>query len=249
VELLRVDEGERNYAQRKVRSVSPGRVLAIIPARGGSKGIPRKNIRPLAGKPLIAWSIECGKSSKFIDRLVLSSDDQEIIDVAKRYDCDVPFVRPAEFARDDASGMDPVFHALGELPGYEFVVLLQPTSPLRISADIDACLTVCLDGRAPACVSVVEAPCHPFHCFLLDQQGRMQRVVKSGSEYPRRQDLPPAYCLNGAVYVARVDWLIQTRSFLTEETQGVLMPRERSVDIDTPFDFDLAQHILASRLG
>ena len=129
------------------------RVLAIIPARGGSKGVPRKNIRNLAGKPLIAWTIKEGKKSKYIDRLILSSEDSEIIEIAKAYGCDVPFVRPEELAKDNTSGVEPVLHAVSKLEGYDIVVLLQPTSPLRTVTDIDKCIEKCIFEKAYLCLS------------------------------------------------------------------------------------------------
>ena len=121
-------------------------ILAIIPARGGSKGIPRKNIKPLAGKPLIAWTIEEAKKSKYIDRLILSSEDEEIIRIAKKWGCEVPFVRPKEFAEDETSGIEPILHAIETLSEkYDYVCLLQPTSPLRTVNDIDGCIKKCID--------------------------------------------------------------------------------------------------------
>ena len=113
------------------------KILAVITARGGSKGLVRKNILDLAGMPLIAWTIQAAKQSKYINRVVLSSDDDEIMTVAEKYGCEVPFRRPAMLASDDASSLDVLFHAIGEVSGYDYVILLQPTSPLRTSTDID----------------------------------------------------------------------------------------------------------------
>lgn len=121
------------------------KILAIIPARGGSKGVPRKNIRDLAGKPLIAWTIEEAKKSKYITRLILSSEDEEIIEAAKKYGCEVPFVRPIELAQDNTPGIEPVLHAIEKCPGYDYVLLLQPTSPLRTVEDIDGCIEFLLN--------------------------------------------------------------------------------------------------------
>ena len=130
-------------------------VLAIITARGGSKRVSRKNIRDLAGKPLFAWTVEEAKKSKYIDRLVLSSDDAETIELARQWGCDVPFVRPAEFSMDDTPGIEPILHALEALPEcYDFVVLLQPTSPLRGVDDVDRCLEICIESNSPSCVSL-----------------------------------------------------------------------------------------------
>ena len=116
------------------------KVLAVIPARGGSNGVPRKNIIDVGGKPLIAWTIEEARKSKYIDRLILSSDDREIIEIAKRWGCEVPFEQPAEMARDGTPGIAPVLHAIEMLPDYDYVVLLQPTSPLRQVEDVDGCI-------------------------------------------------------------------------------------------------------------
>ncbi len=214
-------------------------VLAIIPARGGSKGVPRKNIREVAGKPLLAWTIEEAKKSKYIDRLVLSSDDTEIIEVAKAWGCEAPFVRPAELARDETPGVDPVLHALDMLPGYDWVVLLQTTSPLRTVADIDGCIENCATNRAHACVTVVEAEQSPYWMCTLDAGGTMQPLIATGNRFARRQDLPAVYALNGAVYMAACDWLREHKTFVTGETLGFVMPRERSLDVDTAMDLQI----------
>jgi len=123
-------------------------ILTIIPARGGSKGVKRKNVRNLAGKPLIAWTIEAAKNSKYLDRVVLSSEDKEIIKIAKEYGCEVPFVRSKELAKDDTPGIDVVLHALNMIrERYNYVVLLQPTSPLRTECHIDECIELCVKKK------------------------------------------------------------------------------------------------------
>ncbi|MEN6348192.1 MAG: acylneuraminate cytidylyltransferase family protein [Syntrophomonas sp.] len=219
-------------------------VLAIIPARGGSKGIPHKNIRNLAGKPLIAWTIEEAKKSRCIDRLILSSDDEEIIRVAKEWGCEVPFIRPAELAQDDTPGIDPVIHAINTLDEiYDYAVLLQPTSPLRIVDDIDNCIRQCLRLGAPACVSVTEAQQNPYWMYKLDKDMRMSPVINQSSEINRRQDLPRFYVLNGAVYVAEVNYLTEHKSFLTTATLAFPMPAIRSIDIDTELDFSICSYL------
>lgn len=215
------------------------KVLAIIPARGGSKGVPRKNVRMVAGKPLIAWTIEAARQSRYIDRLVLSSDDPEIIAVATAHGCEAPFVRPAELARDETPGIDPVLHALQQLPGYDWVVLLQPTSPLRSGEDIDATIETCVKAVAPAAVSVTEAEESPWWMYTLQPGDQLQPLLDSVHAALRRQDLPKAYLLNGAVYVAQATWLQQHKSFLGDATRAYVMPRARSLDIDTEFDLKL----------
>jgi len=214
-------------------------VLAIVAARGGSKGIPGKNILPVAGRPLIQWSIDAARGSRHVDRLILSSDDAAIIEVARNAGCDVPFVRDAALATDEASSVDVVIDALRRVPGYDIVVLLQPTSPLRIAADIDGALTRLVEGGAASCVSVREAEDHPYWTFRVDPAGRLARFAAPDGGMPqRRQDLPQAWCLNGAVYVARVDWFMRERTFLSDETVGFPMPADRSLDIDTPADIE-----------
>ena len=223
-------------------------VLAIIPARGGSKGIPRKNITNLAGKPLIAWTIEEAKKSKYIDRLILSSEDKEIIQVAKEWGCEVPFVRPAELAKDDTPGIEPVIHAINTLDQkYDYVVLLQPTAPLRSLEDIDGCIETCLTSSAPSCVSVKEVDQHPYLMYEVDKTGFLKQFLNQKKEINRRQDLPPVYILNGAVYVADSILLGKSRSFLMPSTKAFVMPKERALDIDDFIDFKLCE-ILINRL-
>lgn len=213
------------------------RVLAVVTARGGSKGIPRKNLREAGGRPLLAWSIAAGQASRYVDRLILSSEDHEIIAAALRLGCDVPFVRPPELAADDTPSVEPVLHALEDLPGYDYVVLLQPTSPLRTSEDIDRCLELCEEQGAPACVSVHHSRENPCWTFRIGPNGRMSPVVSNANHGGRRQDFPDFFVLNGAVYVARPDWLKRTLSFVADGTIAYVMPEERSLDIDEEEDF------------
>ncbi len=221
------------------------KVLGVIPARGGSKGVPRKNIRIVGGKPLIAWTIEQAQKSRFIDRLILSSEDPEIIRVAQQWGCDAPFVRPKELAEDDTPGIEPVFDALDRVSGYEWVVLLQPTSPLRTASDIDGCLELCAARKADACVSVSATNHHPYWVYALQADGRLEPYVKTLVPAVR-QDLPAAYVLNGAVYAARCSWLRSTKEFVNNETVGFVMPPERSLDIDTPLDIKIAELLLGN---
>lgn len=213
-------------------------VLALITARGGSKGLHRKNVLDAGGKPLIAWSIEAALEAEVIDRLVLSSDDDEIMKAAKKWGCEVPFRRPEELASDAATSMDVVLHALEKLQGYEHIVLLQPTSPLRTAADIDAAFALMNSTGAPSCVSVCEADQSPYWMFRLNAGDKLASLLPDEACASRRQDLPPVYVLNGAIYIARVDWLLENRSFLSEGCIGYRMPRERSVDIDNAEEFE-----------
>jgi CMP-N,N'-diacetyllegionaminic acid synthase len=219
------------------------RVLGLIPARGGSKGLPGKNILPVKGRPLISWSIQAGREARSIDRLVLSSDDPAIMKAAAGEGCEVPFTRPAELATDTAGAIDVVLHALDALPGFDYVVLLQPTSPLRTAADIDAACALVASG-APACVSVAPVDQHPWWMFQIGAGARLEPLVRGASLTARRQDLPEVYALNGAVYVADATWLRASRNFVTSETVAHVMPAERSLDIDSRADFDLFQNLI-----
>jgi CMP-N,N'-diacetyllegionaminic acid synthase len=218
------------------------RVLAVIAARGGSKGLPGKNLRDLGGKPLIAWSIEAARQSRYIDRAIVSTDDSEIADVARRWAGDVPFLRPAELATDEAPIIASLLHAADTVAErYRYVVLLQATAPFRLGSDIDAALELCRAQGAPACVSVTPAPKARW-LQEIDATGHLVALFQNNGS--RRQELGLAYQPNGAVYAAEIEWLRRQANFYTLETLGYVMPPERSVDIDTIWDFYSAEAIL-----
>ena len=218
--------------------------LGLIPARGGSKGIPRKNVLPIAGRPLIAWTIEAALVASAIDRVVVTTDDAEIAAVAAEYGAEVPFLRPAELARDETPGIDPVLHALEMLPEIDTLVLLQPTSPLRSSEDIDAAVALHVANRGATVVGV-SAAAHAEWVFAMDEEGVLD--IGAAEIATRRQDMGAQFALNGAIYVATTDRLRAMRSFLTPGTIGYPIPIERSVDIDTMFDWRVAEMLLGDR--
>jgi N-acylneuraminate cytidylyltransferase len=220
-------------------------ILAVIPARGGSKGVPRKNIRLVAGRPLIAWTIEEAKKSRYIDRLILSSDDAEIISVARQLNCEAPFVRPAELAQDHVTGIAPIIHAIEAIPEqYNYIVVLQPTSPLRVAEDIDRCIEECVIRNEPACVTVTIPDKSPYWMYFLDKSGKLNPVIEQKSTILLRQQLKNVYVLNGAVFVAEVKWFLQNQKFISDETIGCVMPKTRSIDIDTEFDLKICELML-----
>src|SRR5687767_5058839 len=176
------------------------RVLAVIVARGGSQGLPGKNILPIAGRPLLAWTIDAARAARSIDRTILSSDDEAIIAAARGCGCEVPFRRPAELATDTATAVDVVLHALDNVSEYDVVVLLQPTSPLRTAADIDAACAQLAASGAPSCVSVCMAEQSPYWMYRLNGSRRLEPLLEAPTGATRRQDLPPVYVLNGAIY-------------------------------------------------
>ncbi len=221
-------------------------VLALIPARGGSKGLPGKHLLDLGGKPLIAWSIEAALGSAYIDRVVLSSDDEGIMRTARQLGCEVPFRRDAALATDQASTADVVLDVLEHCPGYDWILLLQPTSPLRTAADIDGFLADTIESGTAVAVSVCASPASPYWMFKVDANQRLQPVVE-GSHATRRQDLPPVVVLNGALYAARSDWFKKEKSFLVPGTWAWTMPVSRSIDIDDELDLLVARHLLAAK--
>lgn len=214
--------------------------LGLIPARGGSKGILRKNVREIAGKPLIAWTIEAALVTSGIDRVVVTTDDAEIAAVAERFGAEVPFLRPAELARDETPGIDPVLHAIGTLPGFSRIVLLQPTSPLRRAADIAGALALAADGDAVVSVTLAS---HADWIFSVDDDGRLDTGTRPATA--RRQDIAARYVLNGAIYVSDTATLVESRSFLRAGTRAYVMPPERSIDIDTPLEWRFADLLLS----
>lgn len=228
--------------------------IAIIPARGGSKGVPRKNIRMLAGKPLIAWSIEAARAVPGISRVVVSTDDQEIADIAQTGGAEVPFMRPADLASDEATTLSVLQHAVLTLEaqsgtGIDRVVLLQPTSPLRTAADIEASLEIMRGGSDLTSVISVMLVEHA-HPMLLKtvSDGILHPYLPDYPEGARRQDLsPPVYTTNGAVYVLTRDILVNDGTLLGDRTAPYVMDAERSLDIDTEFDLTLADFLLRQR--
>lgn len=220
-------------------------ILGLIPARGGSKGIPRKNVRPIAGKPLIGWTIDAALTVAELDRVVVTTDDPEIAAAARTHGADLPFVRPANLACDETPGIDPVLHALDLLPGYDTVVLLQPTSPLRTPDDIRAAIAMYAEASGTNVVSVTEAK-HAAWTFPIDNASRLE--LATGVIAARRQEAQRQVTLNGAIYVAQINRLRLHRSFLVPGTLGYAMSAEHSVDIDTSFDWRIAEMLLRERM-
>lgn len=226
-------------------------MLALILARGGSSRLPRKNILELGGKPLIAWSIEAALQSQCKPRVLVSTDDQEIAKTSTRWAAEVPFLRPPELAQDDTLSMAPILHALQWLEANEQyrpdgVMLLQPTSPFRGSRDIDGAVDLMDDRQADAVVSVSPVHQHPTHLKHVDKAGRLLDATLN--EHLRQPDLSSLYVLNGAIYLARRDVLLDQRTWYTDQTYAYVMPADRSLDIDTVFDFCVAKSMVEDDL-
>lgn len=231
------------------------RVLAVVPARRGSKGLPLKNIRPLHGKPLLAWPIIAARASRYVDRVVISTDDAEFAEIAKQAGADAPFLRPAELASDTAPSFAFIEHAIDTLAAandvYDYFVLLEPTSPLTEADDIDAALDQ-LDARredADAIVGVTPiVNTHPAFAVRLDDSGLIRPYsAPTFAEMPRRQDIAPLYCPDGTLYISKVDALRRERGFYHARTLPYVTPRYKSFEVDDLVDFICIEALFARR--
>lgn len=231
-----------------ILKIFPHKYLALITARGGSKGVHRKNIRPFAGKPLITWTIDAAISAKTHMKVLVTTDDSEIADISRIAGADVPFLRPPELANDTSTSEATALHALDWLITNEnynpdIVVLLQPTSPFRIADDIDDAIKLQIETNADAVVSITENT-HPIQWLRkIDESGLLAEVVPSDA-ISRRQDAEKLYLLNGAVYVIKTEVLRRHRTFYPKNTKGYIMPADRSFDIDSELDFLIADQYM-----
>jgi len=222
--------------------------LAIIPARGGSKRVPRKNILDLCGKPLITWSIEAGIKSRYIDKVVVSSDDEEILNISKLYGAQT-IKRPDELSTDIATTFDAIKHTIDNFEKYDYVVLLQPTSPLRDEKHIDEAIELLLTKNADAVVSVCEMEHSPLWSNTLPQDINMSRFLRDEALNKRSQDLEPYYRINGAIYICKTDKLLDEKSFfLKNNIFAYKMDRKSSIDIDEEIDFMVAEALYQTQL-
>lgn len=227
-------------------------VLGVIPARAGSKGLPGKNLRPLGGKPLLAWTVEAAAASQALTCAWVSTDDEATASAARAHGGQVPFLRPPELATDTASIFDVLKHAVGEYQGREgrpvdIVVLLQPTSPLRGPGPIDATVAL-VRGGADSAQTVTLDQSHPRHRFTLEA-GLLKPLFPNADRHSRRQDGETVYRPNGAVYAARTTVLLEGGTLRGANHRAIVMDFESSVDVDTLWDFKLAELILAERAG
>ena len=223
------------------------RILAIIPARGGSKGIPKKNIIDLLGKPLLYYSVKSAKESKYIDKVIISTDDKEIAEVGKQLGADVPFLRPEEISGDKAKSIDAFIHAIKELEKleekYDYILLLQNTSPLRQSWHIDEAIEKLIESNERNLVSVSEVTEHPCIMRTLNEKNETNNLMNMSGNM-RRQDFPPIYLVNGAIYIQKNDEYLNLDTNLNGGKLAYVMAREYSVDIDEYLDLDIATHYL-----
>jgi len=228
-------------------------ILAIIPARGGSKGLKRKNILDFMGKPLIAHTIEQAKNSKYISRIIVSTEDEGIAAISKEYGAEIPFMRPNELASDSSSANDVIEYTVKELEkreGYkpDLICLLQCTSPLRTSEDIDNTINKLFSTNSDSAVSITEAKSNPYWTNILVDD-KLQYFIEKGKEIKRRQDLPKIYELNGAVYVVKTNAFLKEKTLETQNITGYIMKEENSIDIDNIIDFKIAEIIYTHNMN
>ncbi len=229
--------------------IADKRVLAIIPARGGSKGIPDKNLKILGDKPLIAWTIQSALKSSYIDQVIVSTDSDRIAEVAREYGAEVPFKRPDEFASDTATASDVITHAITHFEktanGYDWFVYLQPTSPFRTTEQIDlAIAALSRDSNAETVVSVREVTEQPMWMKTVSPDGYLNSLLEAESEHIPRQGLGIVYILNGAIFVSTCSGYVKNHSFYFGNTLPYIMNLSSSVDIDTPEDWQTAETLL-----
>lgn len=231
------------------------RVLGLIPARGGSKGVPGKNIRPLCGKPLLAYTAESALAAETLSRVVLSTDDEAIAGVGRELGLEVPFMRPAELAQDASPTLPVVRHALMELAAegddFDAVCLLQPTNPLRRRSDIDGSVRLLIDTGADSVVSVLAVPheYNPHWVYLEDEEGFIRLATGGADPVSRRQDLPGAFHRDGTVYVTRSEVVLEAGSLYGNKVRPFRIDPEWSVNIDTEDDWNKAERLLESISG
>jgi len=219
------------------------RFLAIVTARAGSKRLPHKNILDLGGKPLLTWSIEAGLKSKYIDSVIVTSDSEDILDISKKYGAQT-IKRPQSLAEDTASSIDTVIHAIQSFDDHDFIVLLQPTSPLRTELHIDEAIELLCDKEADAVISICETEHSPLWSNIVPEDGSMDNFISDEIKNTRSQDLPQYFRLNGAIYICNTESLLKEKSlFLKKNIFAYKMDQYSSVDIDTQLDFEIAKVI------
>ena len=225
--------------------MSQPKVLSIIPARGGSKGLPGKNIKQLGDKCLIGWTIEASLNCNSITRTIVSTDCSEISKAAKKYGADVPFLRPSELGTDISTTTDVALHAINALDEkYEYLVILQPTSPFRTEHDIQKAFDIFYLKKPSSVVSVCEADKSPYWYFWRNDDETIMPVLNKEGQFSRRQDLEKSYVLNGAIYIIDITKFKDTKKFIYNDSCSYVMDKESSIDIDDLIDFKMAQLIL-----
>lgn len=215
-------------------------LIGLIPARGGSKEIKRKNIKEIFGKPLIAWTIKQALESKYLDRVIVSTDDDEIANISADFGAEVPFIRPKRISLDDSPGISNVLHLIEEIPETKKILYLQPTSPLREVEDILNIIEQQNKYHSESCISISKVPKHPSWMYKVGSNKKINPIFNE-ELVSRRQDLSEVYVINGALYLGNAEFYKREKNFINSETTAYIMPKERSLDIDDMDDWRLAE--------
>jgi CMP-N-acetylneuraminic acid synthetase len=226
------------------------KILALITAREGSKRLPGKNTKNLGGKPLVMWTVDAALKSKYISDLMVSSDDYKLLDICKEAGCGIPFVRPAELSTDHSTSSDVVEHALNNIPDkYDWLLLLQPTSPLRTTKDIDCAIETAIENNVDSLVSVVETHSSYYMISRITEDNKLQPIsdIKLHDlNNMRSQDMPKGYEINGAIYIVKTDWFLKNKIFFDDNSGFIIMNQGNSINIDTNIDWRMAQILIDS---
>jgi len=219
------------------------KILALITARGGSKVIPNKNIKILGNKPLLAWTIDEAKKSQYIDRLILSSDSENIINIANKYGCEAPFVRPKELAEDTSSSIDVILHAVKTInEEFDYLMLLQPTSPFREVVDIDKVIEQTIDSNVELMISISRVKKHPSYLYKIENDKLIPYI--DVNKQLRRQDMPETYEHNGAIYFCTIGYIKKNKTYNNKNAVGYEMFGNANLDIDTSEDWEYAEYLI-----
>lgn len=226
------------------------RILGIIPARGGSKGIPRKNVRLLAGKPLLYYTAEAALASSLLTRVILSTDDLEIAEIGKNCGLEVPFIRPSELAKDDTPTLPVIQHAVHFIEEnedkFDAICLLQPTNPLRTTKTIEECIKLYQENKADSVITILQVPhiYNPYWVYLENEEGNLELCMGNKNPISQRQLLPKAYHREGSIYITNRDVIINQNSLFGNKVFGFLIDKEKSVNVDTIEDWIQAEKII-----
>ncbi len=234
------------------------KVMALVTARGGSVGLKDKNVLMLAGKPVIAWTVEAAKRATLVDRVIMSTDSEQIAAISREYGAEVPFLRPTELATATASHNSVILHAVKWMAAHEnyhpdYLLLLQPTSPLRTAQNIDDSIRLALTEDCDGVISVFESHNHPMLMSKISTEGFLENFMPEqpqlGSEGVRRQNFPHIYSCNGAIFLVKTAYLLEHGRLRAERTRPYIMPEEQSFQIDSQWDFELIEYLLNPKNG
>ena len=224
------------------------KIIAIIPARGGSKGIKRKNLYNICGHPLIYWTLKETMKVKFIEKIILTSDDDEILEYCKNQKCCTSLKRSKKLSEDDSKTSDVVIDVLKKFPGYDYFILLQPTSPLRTALDINKAFKKMVEEKSKSCISIYKTNFKVNWLLRLNNYKKLKPLISKDDFSKRRQDIDDTFLPNGAIYISEVKSFLKTKTFFSSNTSAYVMPQKFSIDIDDMSQMKKCEKILFQRI-